>query len=467
LLGIAIGIVLLVVGVQTYYHFTPVALSAETLALNARAAKIPTITENGYRLNGLLAPRALDAVQFGRCRADASEAHRLERDKIPTSMPTSGDRGAIEAYFRAQSDRLAELSAECLKGGVRITLPHTLESNRIRIGLADAQWLELANATPDPVIVARALAVHADGPRRLGTRVDSPMPEFAPLLHFERWNIARARVAWQTNDRAAAIAAWQRTINHWTKSAEYTLIDAMLSAAAISQTLVAMQQSLAYADRVDDVTAAAMLESLKPIESMKETVTASLMAEWQTMSTVVSEMTNYAKAFESTRADPYPSFSTVTIDINDSLNVTALAHLSAEQSVSAAARGITDTPRQFKGLTRDCEWLGDNDVWCLPFLRNPFGRALAGIATPNYADYGTRIADLRNFAAVTRLTIEARRRGLTGDALTQFIANAPAEMRDVFSGNAFSYDATTKRLRVVLRTKSTVLGEAGPYDVPL
>jgi hypothetical protein len=78
LLGIAASIVLLVVGLQTYYHFTPAALSAEALALNQRAAKIPTITENGYRLNGLLAPAGLDPTQYGRCLAQASELHTAE-----------------------------------------------------------------------------------------------------------------------------------------------------------------------------------------------------------------------------------------------------------------------------------------------------------------------------------------------------------------------------------------------------
>ena len=48
LLGLlAIPLVLLaaVVVVQTYYHLTPVALSTEALELNARAEKLPTLTE--------------------------------------------------------------------------------------------------------------------------------------------------------------------------------------------------------------------------------------------------------------------------------------------------------------------------------------------------------------------------------------------------------------------------------------
>ena len=46
----------LMVGLQIYYKLTPSALSPETVQLNARAALLPTVTENGYRPHGLLAP---------------------------------------------------------------------------------------------------------------------------------------------------------------------------------------------------------------------------------------------------------------------------------------------------------------------------------------------------------------------------------------------------------------------------
>jgi hypothetical protein len=36
LLGVVAGIALLVIALQTYYHFTPVARSAEAMALNVR-----------------------------------------------------------------------------------------------------------------------------------------------------------------------------------------------------------------------------------------------------------------------------------------------------------------------------------------------------------------------------------------------------------------------------------------------
>ena len=108
------------------------------------------------------------------------------------------------------------------------------------------------------------------------------------------------------------------------------------------------------------------------------------------------------------------------------------------------------------------------EMLCLPFTRNPIGEILSAIALPTYPGYGTRVADLRNLAAATRLTIEARRRGLSGDALAQIIASAPNDQRDVFSGKAFVYDAATGQLRIALRERSSTPGEKGAtYSLPL
>jgi esterase/lipase superfamily enzyme len=92
---------------------------------------------------------------------------------------------------------------------------------------------------------------------------------------------------------------------------------------------------------------------------------------------------------------------------------------------------------------------------------------LTQIGLPDYHSYGTRIADLRNLAAATRLTVEARRQGLSGEALARFIAQAPEDMRDVFSRQAFAYNPQSRELTIVLREKSPVLGDPGEYRLPL
>jgi hypothetical protein len=462
LLGIAASIVLLVVGLQTYYHFTPATLSAEALALNQRAAKIPTITENGYRLNGLLAPAGLDPTQYGRCLAQASELHTAEVQASNKPIPAVDNKAAYDDYWKSHTQRSDLLHANCLQGGVLMQMPTALTgSSAIKPGITDEQWRVYQNATPDPIIVARAESVWStDEPRRLGGRAESPLPTYGPLLQLERWRIAKAVAMWQTGSRAAANSAWQQIINDWVKSADDTLIDAMLSTNALSQTLIAVQQSAARSDRINDTVAASMMVMLKPIELMPVAVTQSLLAEWQSSSTLITDLPAQA-------AKQGTVVGVQFFEVNDTLNNFAQSQLFVTEAVSTSAHAQTAKSRWYEGMTSDCEWLGDYDYLCLPFLRNSTGRILASIGTPNYADYGTRVADLRNFAAVTRLTIEARRRGLTGDALTQFIANAPAEMRDVFSGNAFSYDVAAKRLRVELRAKSNVLGDVGPYEVAL
>jgi hypothetical protein len=461
------GLVLLVAVLQTFYHFTPAALSPEAQALNTRAAKVTWTTENGYRLNGLLAPRDVDPVQYGRCLADATIAHNARIQKDAKTIPSIDDKVAYDAYWKASSQRSEALLVGCLKGGTRLQLPPLLtQPSPIRPSMTDEQWRDIQSAALDPMLLARAEAVWAGDARRLGGRVESPLPQYDVLMRIERWRIARALALWNKGDLADAISAWRRSVNEWTQSADDSLIDAMLSTNAISQTLVAVQRAASRAERIDEATAASMISMLTPIESMPEAVTNSLLAEWRAMSTLIVEMQAKDAAAESAFDGSIWS-DLVPLDVNDTLNRLAQSQQFAAESVNATARGQNPKTRWYEGMTPDCEWLGDDDFLCLPFLRNPTGRMLAGIAAPMYADYGTRVADLRNFAAVTRLTIEARRRGLTGDALAQFVANAPADMRDVFSGKAFSYSAATKRLNIELRAKSTVLGDKGFYEVSL
>lgn len=117
-----------------------------------------------------------------------------------------------------------------------------------------------------------------------------------------------------------------------------------------------------------------------------------------------------------------------------------------------------------------CASLGTAAIVCYGALPNPFGRYFldnTGVEASAYERYGVRIADVRNLAAATRLTLEARRRGLTGQGLAAFLADAPPEMRDVFTRQPFAYDAQASELAIVLHHKSHVLGDAGEYRLPL
>ncbi len=471
--GMVATIATVIIDLQIFYKLTPSMLSSETLSLNERAALLPTVTENGYRLYGLMAPKDVDPVRYGKCLYDASNAHRTERQSLLAKAPAPSDRVAYDAYWKKFSDHEAALTVGCLEGGVRVKIPAELADLRIKLGMEPAQWQLLAAVEPDPIIVARAEAVWAGDARRLGAAPDSPVGSFQELLQLERWRTARALLLWPS-DHMRAVAAWNRSINDWVKTADDTLIDAAVSIVALSQILIGMQDAISRSERVDDAAADAALKALASIESMPKAIGQTMVAEWQ----LVTEVTKLLQTKPSQSllqggeqrgflSHAFDEALSLTHDVNDTLNRMAFGRQQAELALIAAAQGKVPPDTPLEALTPWCGEWGDWEYLCLPFSRNPTGRILAIIGVPSYSIYGVRVADLRNLAAATRLSIEARRRALTGNALRQFIDDAPEGMRDVFTGKPFAYDVASKRLRMELRTKSNVLGEKGSYVLAL
>ncbi len=473
LLAIPLAFLAVAAVLQIYYRLTPVALSAEALALNARAAKLPTLTENGYRLKGLFAPREQDAVVFGKCLLDAQEQHRLNEKASGVKAPENDDKVAWTEYDKGYGERFNRLLAVCNKEGTPLTLPATLTDIRISLDTTDDQWQTLASVVVDETLQARADAVRDGGVRRLGEKVDSPFPPDDTLMKLERWRIARGVVAWRGGDRPMATNLWATAIADWAKSANSTLIEAMLATAAQTQVLIAIQSSVAQVASVDEATANGLLISVKPIETMPDSVAESMIAEWQMHGSLMKQLsenpmggvTMGAKRNEIEAATD--RMSAWTFDPNDTMNLLASNNLWSQDAMLKAALGQMAPAYPGDRLAFGCGSGGGWGMVCLPFVRNPVGRILVTIAMPAYANYGVRVADLRNFAAATRLTIEARRRQLTGDALVQFVAKAPSDMRDVFTGRPFSYDQARKRLVVELHERSTVLGDKEPYELAL
>lgn len=467
LAGVAIAVALivsLIVSLQLYYWLCPAALSANVLNLNQRAAALPTKTDNGYRLHGLLAPANLDPLPYGRCPIDAYDTHQREVKAGGTPGPGADDKTAYDAYWAKYSARLEALSRDCQQGGAPLKLPQTLLDNRIQPGVTAEQWQAVASVVPDPVIVSRAETVWAGGPRRLGATFDAPLPgNYPALMQIERWRTARAVQGWRAGERAQAVATWKQSIADWEKSAHDTLIDAMISVAATTQVLLAMQDSAAHAERIDDVVAAAMLAVLEPVEAMPNAIGDSMLAEWQTRSALFRSMpaspSQVGLQATGMLGNVLDRLGAYLFDANDTLNRAARSDLWSTNAVMVAASGHKppEAPQDLYEI--GCPALGDWWAICLPFMRNPLGSTLVAIAVPMYADYGVRVADLRNLAAATRLTVEARRRGVSEAELASFIANAPAGMRDAFSGQPFAYDVGLKQLRVELRAHSTVLGK--------
>ncbi len=473
LFAIPLAVLVAAIVVQTYYHFTPSILSMDALGLNARAAKLPTLTENGYRLNGLLAPREQDAVVFGKCLLDAQEQHRRAEKASAVKVPAYDDKVARAEYEKQSGARFTVLLDACANGGTPLKLPSLLADIRITLATTDDQWRSLASVTPDEVVLTRAEAVRSGGVRRLGAEVDSPFPSYESLMKLERWRIARAVAAWRDGDRPRATDMWARSIADWAKSANATLMEAMLSAAAQTQVLLAIQGSVARSERIDDVTANGLLDALKPIEAMPDSLAESMVGEWQAnvrMTKQIAENPLLSLSLGGERnvfEQATERVSAWTFDANGMNNMLARANLWSQNAMRKTARGgqVPEYPPDMASF--GCASAGSWGMACLPFMRNPVAGILAAISMPMYPGYGVRVADMRNLAAATRLTIEARRRGLSGDALSQFVTASPAEMRDVFTTSPFTYDAPRKRLCVELRERNSFLGDKGPYELAL
>lgn len=74
---------------------------------------------------------------------------------------------------------------------------------------------------------------------------------------------------------------WATSVADWAKSASTNLIEAMLSTAAQTQVLIAIQSSVAHSTGIDEASANGLLAALKPIETMPDSIAESMVAEWQ------------------------------------------------------------------------------------------------------------------------------------------------------------------------------------------
>jgi hypothetical protein len=465
-------LVFTVVGLQAWYRLTPVALSVEANALIERAAQLPTTTENGYRLNGINAPRDQDAVVYGRCMADTYSSFRAAEEKQPPPPINNPDgKAAWDAYWKARGDRQEQRMLDCRKTGEPLKLPKALTDAKINLATTRADLAQIASIAVDSLLLSRAEAVWAGEARRVGASFDAPLPPFLPLVSIERSRIAKAAAAWDAGDRAAATRQWANTIQNWVKSADDTLIDAVLSVNVLTQTLIVMQQSVAQEPTLDEATAEGILKAIAHIDAMPQALADSMVAEWQSTSSAVDVMKQPAASLSLIESSWVGRWvdraSQQTLDTNDTLNRIARGNVWSQRAIVDVARGaaVPDVPAEWAAL--GCDSLGAYSYACLPFMRNPVGRVTSAIAMPFYVDYGVRVADLMTLANAARLTIHARRQGLSGVALAKWVADAPPQMRDVRSKQPFRYDVNERKLNVVLQTKSTVLGDKGPYSLPL
>lgn len=457
--AVALGLLISVLSVQAFYWVFPAQPSAEVLRLQKEAGQRPLQFDNGRRLAGLLAPQGEDPLDVGRCLFPDAE----ERERAALA-------GDLAEYSPREEDPL--LQEKCLKGQPPLALPATVADAKAAPSWALEDWLKLGRETPDPTLLVRAQTVWNGGDRRLGTVFFSPAADQRPLSMLDQWRMAVAVLKWHNGSRGEALDIWSASGQDAMRSAEGDLIASMVSTTTLSRLLLSLQTAVWSSATLDATEANQAMQIASAAEGLPQAVHRSMIGEWQmvetTYRTLASSAAHSETSGESTQRTREmgwtPVFKSLVYEPVDTVNRFTEKFEADRSAVLAAASGQA---AQAVEPDKPCAWMGAWWHVCRPYERNPFGRYLVRSEPPDYTFYGTRIADLRNLAAATRLTIEVRRRSLTGEALTRFIASAPEGMRDVFTQQAFAYNPQTRKLDIVLREKSHVLGAPGTYELSL
>lgn len=472
LVALPLALLLVVVLVQAYYHLSPVEVTAEAKALDAEATMLPAVTDNGFRAYGILAPEGMDPVAYGKCLIASQKTLAEEKRRDRSNAPRVTDPERFEEYSKRWYVREQALELPCSEGKSALRLPREPQGLKISPSTTEAEWNALHALVPEPVLRARVDAVWEGEARRLGAVIDAPMVRYDALSRVPRWQIADARAAWLRGEHDAATVTWARLLADTTRHAGDSLIDAMISVAIQTQTLLAIQSAVSSNQALAATDAAQLFAAMGTVERVPDAVVKSLLFEWRLHQDVlekvddVSALSSIAVSESGAVRTLGERLSRWGFDRTDTLNLFARNNRWSANAMLTTANGkpapmMPDEWQQF-----GCHSLQALAPACLPFMRNPVGRVLAAIALPSYADYGTRVADLRNLAAATRLTISARAQGVTAAKLAALVASAPGDQRDVFSGEALAYDATARKLKIKLRTKSSILGNDG-YELAL
>jgi hypothetical protein len=449
-----------VVLVQAAYRLRPVQPSEATIRLEQEAAQRPLFFENGFRYTGFLAPAGMDPLAFGRCMRPNLE-ERAQKVQAGHDVP------------RQEDAELQSLLNQCLQGQQLLASPAQPPEGWVSPSWTLADWLKLARTTPDPVLMERAAMVWRHGHLRLGTDFDRPESKRSPLFWLAQWRIASAVALWHSGHRDEALRSWTSSAEDALNTTGDDLIETMNATSTLTRLLLGLQTAVRSGESLDDVNASQANRVASLVEALPRAGHRSLISEWQAMAYSVRRTDDSVRTKWQSKREENPesreafwyamSFFGLIYDPVDTANVLADHFEPQRAAMLAAANGLQPdhvTP------PKTCAWL--DPLWhlCRPHERNPVGRWLARLPT-DYVAYGTRISDLRNLAAATRLTIEVRRQGLSGEALARFITQAPEDMRDVFTRQPFAYDAQARELTIVLRKNSPILGDPGEYRLPL
>jgi hypothetical protein len=425
------------------------------------------LTDNGYRLHGLQAPEGMDPAAYGKCYVQTWIKLAKERNQLKAASAHVND-----DHHAAYLKRIESSTATCLNGKTKLPpIKAPRPEGSFKPGF---DWNARAASDYErypPIYFERWDAILKGGIRGNDPDpINTPFPEYTPIVSLERARLTKFVREWSNaktdNERFRVLNETFAYVPKLVAFSDGTLLESMIGAATLSQHLLVAQAAAARETSLDPALADAMQNAMLGIEKLPKFVSNAVGSEFQ-FARVTAEWVSRDGLGEESLHPVIDSLGRFAYDKHDTLNLMAMANRDAQEIVlSRGEKRYQDSRSYAVAANLGCPWLRDFAYACLPLKRNATGRVLATIALPAYGDYGLRAWDVVNLAAATRLTIEARRRGLIGDALARFVANAPVGMRDVYSGKPFAYDAAAKKLLIELKTRSTVLGETS-YELSL
>lgn len=321
----------------------------------------------------------------------------------------------------------------------------------------------------EPLLLERFDHALTHGPRTFKITTLSDLVVFGDalpnLIAINQSQAAIARRTWLNGGQQVAITRLKQLTNSWSSYAPDSLIAAMVATRAQKDILLSIHSLTQVKDHgATNEEWSGLIEATLSVDSMVHQLGKAIENEWLLGSAMYQDI---QRDMSHQPWHPKHLLYRAAYDPEDSMNRHATMLLHASADAQRGAQGMEPLKRPAERCSGFPLAGSPSSVVCRLLGRNSLGIMLIEIGLPDYHAYGTRVADLRNLAAATRLTIEARRRGLSGEALARFVAQSPEDMRDVFTRQPFAYNLQTRELTIVLREKSSVLGDAGEYRLPL
>ena len=449
---------------HTYYHFTPVELSEEARPLDRRASALPRDTDNGLRLVGLLAPREIDPVTFGRCALDAERRFwsDFEKDREHSSSSVSAEES------QALSERLLQATnarnERCANGRLQLQAPDNKALPSLTLHSTVQDWSLWARVNVDPVLWVRYEQVMGTDPRYLAPNIySSGIENFGTLTTLHRIRMGQAIEHWRAGRQGAALDVWESAMRQWGRVAPESLISNMVAVSAISHTLASIHVAWQEQPSAMDPEVWERIQAITHLaDSLPSAIEATVVTEWA----LTSDVLRHSIPSSDEVAGKWLQFSGLLHDLNHTLNLFAKDASARAPLLRLTAEGKTVT---WEIVDRSCSapnaWLVNS--LCPIVGRNPLGQVLSSVATKSYQSYGTRVADVLNFAAATRLVAEAKKQAVVPAALPAWLKQAPSDHRDLYTDQPFLFDPAGPALQVPLKQRNPILGDPGEYRLPL